>query len=88
MNRPLFLKTLSTPSYYIGKVGLRTYQHPLIRSRTTTDYWTGRSNSKRRSAHEVRGWGGGGGEEEEEEQEEKEEEEDTQRNFDLLRSAP
>ena len=29
MNRPLFLTTLSIPSYDIGKyVGLRTYQHP------------------------------------------------------------
>jgi len=31
MNRPLFLKTLSIPSYDIGKyVGLRTYEHPLL----------------------------------------------------------
>jgi len=31
MNRPLFPKTLSIPSYDIGKkVGLRTYQHPLV----------------------------------------------------------
>jgi len=30
-NRPLFPRTLSIPSYDIGKqVGLRTYQHPLI----------------------------------------------------------
>jgi len=31
MNRPLFAKTLSIPSYDTGKyVGLRTYQHPLV----------------------------------------------------------
>ena len=31
MNGPLFPKTLSIPSYDIGKyVGLRTYQHPLV----------------------------------------------------------
>jgi len=31
MNRPLFPKTLSIPSYDIGKyVGLRTYQHFLV----------------------------------------------------------
>ena len=28
MNRPLFLTTLSIPSYNGKKVGLRTYQHP------------------------------------------------------------
>jgi len=31
MNRPLFLTTLSIPSYDIGKYdGLRTYQHPVL----------------------------------------------------------
>ena len=31
MNRPLFPKTLSIPSYDFGnEVALRTYQHPLV----------------------------------------------------------
>jgi len=30
MNRLLFPTTLSIPSYDIKKVGLRTYQHPLV----------------------------------------------------------
>ena len=31
VNRPLFPTTLSIPSYDTGKkVGLRTYQHPLV----------------------------------------------------------
>jgi hypothetical protein len=35
MNRPLFPTTQSIPSYNIGvKVGLRTYQHPLIYPKT------------------------------------------------------
>ena len=35
MNRPLFPKTLSIPSYEMGKyVGIRTYQHPLVSGST------------------------------------------------------
>jgi len=32
MNRPLFPTTLSIPSHDIGKVGLKTYQHPLVQA--------------------------------------------------------
>ena len=38
MNRPLFPATLSIPSYDIGEVRLRTYQHPLIQLFTERYY--------------------------------------------------